>query len=325
MAKGDRYMESDSHFDARTCYEDGLRLCKDDGESAALKAQFGERIERANRGLAERNIEEAEGAYARGDVKKAIDHIDLVKTLTYDVLLREKAERLRSSFVTPEDEEPAPARASSCSSCSGSSHGESSGSPPPDDSLPLGEYYELLIHQLPEELYHRYAGLGEEFAYAYVAASRDDHREALARLDGCAASLPPDIYRFEKGKLLHRLGNDREAEAQLRASIQLNGAHSLARMTLTLVLSESGHFQEALIMIDAMVAEGILPEQALLLRADIFEATGDHEAAINQYVELLQTPYARVAAEKLYVILMTVGRQNDAAVIFKKYLNKSCH
>jgi len=46
---------------------------------------------------------------------------------------------------------------------------------------------------------------------------------------------------------------------------------------------------------------------------------------VNQYVELLQTPYARAAAEKLYGILMEIGRQSDAAVIFKKYLNKSCH
>ena len=71
-----------------------------------------------------------------------------------------------------------------------------------------------------------------------------------------------------------------------------------------------------------MVAERIMPEQALLLRADILEVSGNHEGAVNQYVELLQTPYARPAAEKLYGVLMESGRQNDAAVIFKKYLHK---
>ena len=74
-----------------------------------------------------------------------------------------------------------------------------------------------------------------------------------------------------------------------------------------------------------MVTGQILPEQALLLRAGIFEDCGDHEGAVNQYVELLQTPYARAAAEKLHGVLLEVGRQNDADVIFKKYLNKSCH
>ena len=74
-----------------------------------------------------------------------------------------------------------------------------------------------------------------------------------------------------------------------------------------------------------MIAEHIMPEQALLLRADILEAVGDREGAVNQCLELLQTPYARAAAEKLYVNLMEIGRPDDATVIFKKYLNKSCH
>ena len=123
----------------------------------------------------------------------------------------------------------------------------------------------------------------------------------------------------------HRLGNDDEAEQHLRKAVQLNGANSLAWLALALLLRESNRFQDALVILESMVAEQILPEQALLLRADISEATGDHEGAVNQYVELLQTPYARTAAENLYEILMGMGRQSDAAVIFKKYLNKSCH
>ena len=46
-----------------------------------------------------------------------------------------------------------------------------------------------------------------------------------------------------------------------------------------------------------------------MMRAEIFEATGDHEDAVNLYVELLQTPYARASAEKLYGVLMEIGRQ----------------
>ena len=113
--------------------------------------------------------------------------------------------------------------------------------------------------------------------------------------------------------------------ADLRMAIQLNGANSLAWIALALVLRESNRFQDTLETIESMVAGQIMPEQALLLRADIYEATGDHEGAVNQYVELLQTPYARAAAEKLYGILLEIGRQSDAATIFKKYLNKSCH
>jgi tetratricopeptide (TPR) repeat protein len=318
-------MESDSFFDARTCYEDGLKLCSDEGSGGALEALISERIDTANRKLAERNLHEAECAYLRGDAVKAIDHLELVKTLTYDPALREKAENLLLEFSHPDDDHGEQINISSCTSCAGSSGGECADSVHSDDSLPQLEYYELLIQQLPADEYQRYAGLGENFAYAYIAASRDEHHEALSGFEKGCDTLPPDIYWYEKGKVLHRLGDDREAEQYLRKAVKLNRTNSLAWINLALVLRESNQYQDALETIETMVAEQIMPEQALLLRADIFEATGNHEGAVNQYVELLQTPYARAAAEKLYGILLEIGRQSDAAVIFKKYLNKSCH
>lgn len=318
-------MESDSYFDARTCYEEGLSLCSGKDEGGDLKPLFLERIDSANRGLAERNLFEAECAYARGDAGKAIDHLELVKTLTYDHEIREKADILFLKYSRPDSDRPEQITISSCESCDGSHGSECSDSAATDDSLSPLEYYELLIHQLPEEEYQRYAGLGEDFAYAYIAASRDEHHEALSGFESCFNTLPHDIYWYEKGKVLHRLGKEDEAEQHLRKAVLLNGANSLAWITLALVLRERNRFQEALETIESMVAEQIMPEQALLLRADIYDATGDHESAVNQYVELLQTPYARAAAEKLYEILLKMGRQGDAAVILKKYLKKSCH
>jgi len=325
LAKGDRYLESDSFFDARACYEDGLRLCSGEDSGGDLKPLLLERIDTANRGLAERNLYEAEYAHARGDVDKAIDHLELVKTLTNDRAIREKAEMLLLNYAQPESDHREQASISSCASCAGSSGSECSDSTGSDDSLSPLEYYELLIQQLPVEQYQRYAELGEDFAHAYIAASRDEHHDALSGFELCFDTLPHDIYWYEKGKVQHRLGYDDEAELHLRKAIQLNGTNSLAWIALALVLRESNRFQDALVILESMVAEQIMPEQALLLRADICETTGDHEGAVNQYVELLQTPYARAAAEKLYGILMEIGRQSDAAVIFKKYLNKSCH
>jgi tetratricopeptide (TPR) repeat protein len=318
-------MESDCFFDARTCYEDGMRLCSGEDSSGDLKTVFTDRIDTANRGLAERNLQEAESAYSLGNVAKAIDHLELVKTLTYDREIREKADILLLKFSPPERSEPEQITNSSCASCAGSSGSECSDSITSDDSLPLLEYYELLIQQLPADQYHRYTELGEDFASAYIAASRDQHQEALSGFDNCLDTLPHDIYWYEKGKVLHRLGNDLEAEQHLRKSVQLNSTNSLAWFNLALILRESNRYQDALTTVETMIAEHILPEQALLIRAGIYEATGDHEGAVNQYVELLQTPYAGVAAEKLYGILMENGRQSDAAVIFKKYMKKSCH
>ncbi len=319
-------MASESYFDARVCYEDGLKLCTTDPVDDTVRTSLLKGREAANNGLAERNISEAECALGRGDAVKAVDHLELALTQTTSQAIRHKADTLLKN-ISLEESEPAPSRgtSSSCASCSGSSGGELSDSSYLDDSLPLLEYYELLIHQLPEELHQRYAGLGEDFAGAYIAASRDHHGEALSGFDGCVATLPPDIYHFEKGKVLHRLGRDREAEQHLRSAIQSNEGNSLAWVTLAMMLRETGKFAEAMATVDTMVAAHILPEQALLLRADILECTGHHESAINLYVELLASPLARAAAERLHTLLQEVGRHDDAAVIFKKYLKKSCH
>lgn len=325
LAKGDKHMESDSFFDARTCYEDGLQLCSGDNASGDLQKTFLERIDAANLKLAERNLHEAESVFSRGDVVKAIDHLELVKTLTYDPALREKTEELLHKYSQKEDLHVEQQSHSSCGSCSGASSTECTDSVTLDDSLPLLEYYELLIQQLPQDEYQRYALLGEDFAYAYIAASRDEHHEALSGFEKCFDSLPRDIILCEKGKVLHRLGNDHEAEQSLRQAVQLNKANSLAWLTLAHLLWEINRAQDALTTVEAMFAEQILPEQALLLRAEILDSTGDHEGAVNQYVELLPTRYSRAAAEKLYGILLELGRHSDAAIIFKKYLNKSCH
>lgn len=327
LARGDKYMETDSFFDARTCYEDGLQLCSGEDVDGSQRVLFSGRIDEANRKLAERNLYEAGCAWSRGDADKAIDHLELVKTLTYDSIIREKADALlleysRSNDVLPLDRQP---HVSSCASCAGSPGSDSTEGVSPDDSLAPLEYYELLIQQLPNDQYQRYAVLGENFAYAYNAASRDFHHEALSGFENCIGTLPQDIYQYETGKVLHRLGKDGEAEQHLRMAVQLNRGNSLAWMSLALVLRENLRFQDALTTIEMMVEEHIQPEHALLLRADIFEATGDHEGAVNQYVELLHTPYARAAAEKLHGLLLECGRQNDAAVIFKKYLTTSCH
>lgn len=321
LVKGDRCMETDSFFDARTYYEDGLHR----SAGGELETVFVERIATANLRLAERNLYEAEFAHAHGDFAKAIDHLELVKTLTHDPDVRVKADLLLREYAENNNPQEEPIAASSCNSCGGSSGCASSESDNVGHSLSLSEYYELLIQQLPADQRQRYAGLGENFACAFIAASHDDHQEALTALEKCIDVVPSDIYAYEKGKLLHRLGNDRDAEQQLRTAIKLNSSNALAWLNLALVLREGNRFQDAVTVIDAMVSEQIMTEEALLLRADIFEATGDHESAVNQYVELLQTPYARPAAEKLFGVLQEIGRNNDAAVIFKKYINKSCH
>jgi len=325
LAKGDRYLDSEAYFDARTCYEDGLKRCSDTDSENDLKMTLRQRIETANLKLAELNLEEARFAFSRGDTVKAIDHLELVKTLTYDAGVREKAETMLNECRVAVDTPAEQVNASACGSCSHTTGPECADSQQNDDSLHPMEYYDLLIRQLPAELYQRYVELGEDFAYAYVAASQDRHDEALSRFEQCAGTVEQDIYCCEIGKVLHRLGRDLEAEQYLRQALQHNRSNTLIWLNLALLLIDSGRIGECMQVLDTMIAEDLMPEQAMLMRAEILEANGDLDGAINQYTPLLTTAYARSAAEKMYGTLIAAGRQGDADVIFKKYLGKCCH
>lgn len=321
LAKGDRLFDAERFFDARTCYEEGLQGCSDGNQKELFKV----RIDKANVKLAELNLAEAEFAFSRGDSDKAIDHLELVKTLTYDVSLREKAEKLLKELTDAAGDPEEALPSSSCASCSHTHVDDYTDGQHIDDSLHPLEYFELLIRQLPETDCQRYAKLGEDFAYAYVAACQDRHGEALSLFEKWSSESSRDIYYCERAKILHRLGNDREAEQNLRSSIQINPLNSLACLNLALLLIDSGRFEEAIIVLDAMISNDMMPEQAMLMRGEIFEAAGDQEGAIDQYSRLLMSPYGRAAAEKLHTLLITAGRHNDAALLFKQYLGKCSH
>jgi tetratricopeptide (TPR) repeat protein len=325
LSQGDRHLASAGYFEARTCYEDALQKCADDASAAEMKTTLLERITRANTKLAERNLQEAEFAHDRGEVSRALDHLELVKTLTYDALLLEKAEELHQAYSVFEDthDEMIPTSSSTCGSCSHGSAPEEA--PPFHDTLAPHEYYELLIRQLPDDQYQRYSALGEKFAYAYLAASHDSHLDALNSFELCSDTIPGDIYWCEKGKVLHRLGRIPEAEHAFRASIESNRLNAFAWLNLALLLQEGDRFQEIQPVLETMIADGFFADMARLMRADVQVALGDLDGAIELYVDLLSSSVKTSAAEKLHQLLIEMERHNDAAVIFKKYMGKCCH
>lgn len=321
LAKGDRYMKSDAFFEARSCYEDGLGCCNDD----ALRDVILKRVDHANYKLAELNLNEAEFSISRGDTGKAVDHLELVKTLTYDECLREKAELLLKSCTDRSAEPEVQIKSSACGSCSSKGVADCDEAVLYDDSLPPMEYYDLLIRQLPPEQYKRYSELGEDFAYAYIAASQDRNDEALRLFEFQPGIEVQDIYCCEAGKVLHRMGRDSDAELSFRKGLQANPSNSLIWLNLALLLIDAGRLDQSLDVLDRMVDGSLMPEQAMLMRAEVLEAKGDLEAAISQYALLLKTPFARSAAEKLHGVLLLANRHADAAAVFKQYLGKCCH
>lgn len=333
LAKGERLFVQERYYEARRVYEDGLQrhLSNHKGCGAdSTSTLFRTKIALANKALAELNINEAKHAIARSAYDKAVEHLELVKTLTDDGQLREKAESLLASFAEKVNESEnindtnrlAPS-SGSCNSCTSSGPEIQADNHNDQSNLSPLDYFDLLIRQLPGEMYSRYAALGEKFAYMYLAASKDEHEKALELLEDWFDGSFRDIYCYEKGMILHRIGNERQAEECLQDAIDENSANPLPHLGLVLLLIDSDRFDEAADHLDEMIANEILPEHALLLRGDLFQQGGDSDEAIKCYGMLLSTAYARQAAEKLYGILTQSGRKQEAETVFKRYL-KGC-
>ena len=236
---------------------------------------------------------------------KAVEHLELAKTLTDDAKIREKADHLLAGLEEKTNDTEVLASSASCSSCSQSSP-DIHDTPPSrtDADLPVLEHYDLLIHQLPEEMYERYSSLGEDFAYMFIAASQDSHQEALDLLEQWFDGSHRDIYCYEKGKILHRLGRISESESCMREAISENVRNPLPHLGLALLLIDDNRLDEAARQLDSMIAGEIFTGQALMMRGEVFQLSGDTEAAIQLYGKLLETPLARAAAEKLHELLL---------------------
>ncbi|MBT1071533.1 tetratricopeptide repeat protein [Pelotalea chapellei] len=329
LAKGANLLAAERFFDARTTLEEGLRRHLENdahGANDEVAIEFAAKIALANRELSSLNICEAEGAIRQGLLKKALEHLELAKTLTNDTVLREKADKLLESVTENAGTEKVNhVPSGGCGSCSSKGHEASSDAVLEEPDMDLLDYYDLLIRQLPAEMYKRYKGLGEEFAYFYIASSRDEHDKALALLDEWYKKDFSDIYQYEKGKVLYRIGKVEQAETCFLDAIRLEEANSLAHLGLALLYMDAGRLDEAAVRLDQMIARTMIPEQTHLLRGEVCMMAGDAAGAMDIFAGLLQSPVAKPAAERLHHILLESGRHQEAALVFKKYLGGCCH
>lgn len=327
LRKGEKQLAEGSFYEARCSFEDGLACCQNKSEHVHLKDLFERNIAAANLSLALLNIDVARHAASEGNHEKVLEHLELAKTLTSHEEVREKADLLLASIGEKSNNKNELDSASGCSSCTTCTpHDESFDAKSGFDEIGLDVrvHYELLIHQLPEEMFERYSSLGEDFACMYIAASHDDHEHALDLLE--AWHVPgknDDIYLNEKGKILHRLGRVAQSEECFKSAISCNSGYHLPYLGLALLLLEESRFDEAGVLLDEMIAANIFKGQSTMMRAEVFQVSGDMDRAVELFASLLNTPLAKAAAGKLYEILQFQNRHAEAAALYKQYL-KSC-
>jgi len=324
--RGDRHFSQGRYAEARHEYEDALKILPENSDGTnELRSYLQGQLVAAGNELAAINLDEAEFARLRGDTAKAQEHAQLAMEQAEDAAIRENARIFHDSLA---DHESHPQSKSSSHNCSGcGTHGQSEevsiGST--NDYLSLNERFELLIQPLPGNLPERYRNMGEEFAFAYTAIHEERLEEGLRILTKLSESKSSDIVDYEIAIIHFHQGRLKECESLLRHALAINEANPLCHLGLVQLMLETGRFAESIPLLERMISDSHLPDQATIMLGEVLQVTGNDDAALLKFLEGLNYPSAaRAAAERAIPLLKKQGRTADAAALSKQYLKGCC-
>jgi len=322
--KGEQLFASEHYAEARIALSDALERLDRSGLADGADNHIRELFAQAGNHLASRNVDEAVAALGTGNKEKAHEHLLLALELADDVTLREKAEKLNSQLLQSPPREEQVAQDTSCSGCSSSRNTIPATEGITDDFLSNHDRFELLVQTLPADLSNRYMELGESFASSYLLSSEGYHEESLARYLEILENEESDIVLYEAAVQCHHLGKQEECESFLQRAYRLNSSNPLCCIGLVQLYSDASRTDEALALLQTMIASGVEQDQALLLMGDIYRDTNRSDEAIQSYAKVLSGPSARAAAERMIPLFEISGRSEDAKALFKRYLKGCC-
>jgi tetratricopeptide (TPR) repeat protein len=324
VEKGDKHLASERYADARDAFKEALIKMKDNSESISEISSVESKICFAGNKLAEMNLLEAQHAINSGDFLKAVDHLNLVNELTESEIYREKAEHLHSKIVYPNQTNNL-INNNNCTSCKSPTHEIAGNVQEYDNQLSNTDRFNLLINLLPGDLPERYEKLGEKFASCYLLIDEGKDSEALVVLEELLLLSENDILLYETALINYRAGRISECESMLLRSIKLNENNPLSNMALVHFLVDNGRWSEAINILESLVNKNILVDQASLLLGDVYQLSGNEDAAFEQWSSAMLFPSsAKGAAERLIPLLNNRGRAEEAQYLAKRYLKSCC-
>ena len=327
-AKGDKLFAADHFAEARHMYIEALEKYVSADNQAEEQFYLQSQISRTSNKLAELNISEAEASFRSGNIHKGAEHLRLSLELADDVSIREKAEALLETSVNlnrNSGDEGKSHGSHGCSSCASAASPGAALHDTTAEHLTAAEQFQLLVNTLPGDLAQRYGQLGEKFASAYLLAHTEKEGEALAIMKELLSSGENDIILYETGLLYFRGGEAATCEKLLKRALEINSANPLCYLGLAQLYADAERYGEAVAILGTMLDSDILPDQALVMLGDVHSLRGDFDRAIEIFTAALNAPsLKKIAAERLVRILGKLGREEEAAYLFKTYLKGCC-
>jgi tetratricopeptide (TPR) repeat protein len=323
--KGKKYFADERYAESRHLAMEAMQLASEVGGSPALCNEIEALIAETGKHLALLNLTEAERALRLGEFDKAGEHIMLATDFSSDPSVIEKIHKFRGQLTEKDEPLSDPGQGlSNCSGCQTGSPSTNHETTVNAEHLSFYDRFELMVQPLPADLPGRYLATGKRFAEGYVMLHDGDEIGGRIIYEDLMRENETDILCYEMALIHHKNENISECESFFRKGLLLNEENPLCNIGLVQLLAETGRNDEAIQLLHSMIAKDIVIDQATILLGDIFLIQGDESQAIETFSRALDYPgVQRIAAERLVNYLASIGKNEDARFIFKRFL-KGC-
>lgn len=287
----------------------------------------------AGDGLAELNLTEGEGCLRSGDGARAGEHFALAAAQARSEALSQRiADAQKRLASSPEPPSAPPSKAghgcgASCSSSGATGHPKTHDSTAPGELDPTTRL-ELILATYPAEWASSYTHAGEMFKEAFLLAHECNEAEALERFSQIPEAERSDLFYFERGALLGRLGEVERGCRDLEKALVLNPGHLLAMETLITLEISSGQETAAQQRLEKMLRSDTVPAFWAFCHgclATLCARRGDFDAAL-QHGQMAIEAGSREPELILLVasLLEQVGRLDDAESLLQTLPGGGC-
>ncbi|WP_298038031.1 tetratricopeptide repeat protein [uncultured Desulfuromonas sp.] len=270
----------------------------------------------ARDGLAELNLSEGQACLRAGNADRAGDHFSLAAGQAVSPELKERVAESLAELEKGIPEAPLAKKTNggSCgtgcgSTCSpGGDDGEGDGDAP-EDGLDAETRLELVLATYPPELADRYRSSGAALREVLLLVHQGAEDEALAALERVPSGERSDLFHFEQGALLARLGKSKQGVKALETALSLNPSNLLAFEALVGLLSAAGQFRQVEQRLEKALADGIEPGFCHARLAAIRSRKGDLDGALAHGQKALQSGH--VESETVFLTATLLERRGD--------------
>lgn len=240
--------------------------------------------------LAAMNLEEGSWAQKSGNLLRAREDYQLAIEQARSVQLRERAEQALAALdrgeLPPEETvaEASPALHAGCNSCAPAAGPVTDGV---EADLDEETRMELLLATMPPDLAERYLAAGAEFRQAWLTAQDGDEKSALELLERVPPAERNALFLFERGVLMMRSGQNKQARQDLQAALTAEPDLFPAYDALTEVLIAEGRGDELQKSLKESIAEGRFVGFCWAKLAELHAQRGELEPALAAGLEAL--------------------------------------